>query len=379
MKILDHLNLCYIWVRTYLREHLRWTAKKCSNASDVRVFYGYETLAGTDQQVFGGLVKLQDLQPYFPNRINTPNVLYLVSSALPYFPVRMAGMAKKAGAKLVINQNGVAYPGWYGDGWEKQNQPMKELHSLADYIFYQSKFCKNSADEFLGSRDSGYEILYNPVDTSYFCPEQKAVSDAQVYTGNRDDTVTLLLAGSHWSSYRPLVAVDVLQLLTETGKYNVVLKIAGRFCWTADPAAGEKQVLDYAVECGVADKLLISGSYSQNEAVTVLRSSSILLHTKYNDPCPRLVVEAMSCGLPIVYSATGGVPELVGRNAGIGVTGPLSWQKDYPPHAEDLAVAVEGVLGDFVAFSRAARSRAVDKFDVRPWIKRHKEIFSELL
>ena len=32
---------------------------------------------------------------------------------------------------------------------------------------------------------------------------------------------------------------------------------------------------------------------------------------KYKDPCPSYLVEAMSCGLPILYSNSGGLPEIV--------------------------------------------------------------------
>ena len=51
----------------------------------------------------------------------------------------------------------------------------------------------------------------------------------------------------------------------------------------------------------------------------MLRRAHVLLHTKVNDPCPTAVIEAMACGLPVAYPASGGTVELVGDEAGIGV------------------------------------------------------------
>ena len=311
-----------------------------------------------------------DLQDEFPNQPVGPNILYLVSSALPYFPVRMAKLAKESGARLVINQNGVAYPGWFGKGWRKQNRPMKELLEMADHVLYQSHFCKVSADKFLGTRHSEYDILYNPVNTEHFRPAD--------LSNLPKDRITLLLAGSHWSLYRPKAALQVLQRVRQFND-QVYLKIAGRFCWEKDSARAAKQVQDLAVSLGVEDRVCFSGAYSQKRALELLQECSILLHTKYNDPCPRLVIEAMACGLPIVYSATGGVPELVGKEAGIGVSGPLDWEQDHPPDPDAMAEAVLQIITSHIKYSTAARKRAVERFDVKPWVKRHKEIFEYLI
>ena len=56
-----------------------------------------------------------------------------------------------------------------------------------------------------------------------------------------------------------------------------------------------------------------------------MRRAHLLLHTKVKDPCPSTVVEAMACGLPVVYPASGGTVELVGDEAGIGVAHADTW------------------------------------------------------
>ena len=87
----------------------------------------------------------------------------------------------------------------------------------------------------------------------------------------------------------------------------------------------------------------------------------------------------MACGLPIVYPASGGTVELVDDEAGIGVPHPVGWERDQPPAPKDLADAVLQVLADLGRYAELARRRAVERFDVRPWLDRHEELFDQLL
>ena len=371
MKTLDLLNLSYIWLKSYPPLCRIWLPHTGVADESIRVNYGYDSVPGPDEHVFGGLVKLQDLNRTFPQCSTIPNILYLVSSALPYFPLRLARMAKKSGAKLVVNQNGVAYPGWYGKGWQRANRSMRKLLEMADYVLYQSEFCRASANRFLaGACGRDREILYNPVDTKVFRPFDDDKKE--------DGRVNILLSGSHWTPYRVMVALDTLRLARKVDK-KLHLVIAGRFCWHDDPHQAEREVFVSAKEMGIQENIEFIGPYRQEDAPKLLNSCSLLLHTKYNDPCPRLVVEAMACGLPVACSATGGVPELIGSAAGIGVPGPLDWEQDHPPRAAELADAVLGITADLETYSQAARQRAVSHFDVNPWLERHRVVFNNLL
>lgn len=63
----------------------------------------------------------------------------------------------------------------------------------------------------------------------------------------------------------------------------------------------------------------------------LLRSHDIYLTASRNDPCSNSVVEAMACGLPVLYLNSGGHPELV-KQAGIG----FESAEEIPQHLEIL-------------------------------------------
>jgi glycosyltransferase involved in cell wall biosynthesis len=87
----------------------------------------------------------------------------------------------------------------------------------------------------------------------------------------------------------------------------------------------------------------------------------------------------MACGRPVVYSKSGGVPELVGDVAGVGVDAELSWEREIAPDPAALAEGVNGVRNTLATYSSAARARAVERFDVSRWLSRHREVFEGLV
>jgi glycosyltransferase involved in cell wall biosynthesis len=246
---------------------------------------------------------------------------------------------------------------------------MGSLLEQADYTIYQSRFCKETADRFLGKPSCDWEILYNPVDTKMFTP---------LAPGAAPGGFVVLVSGSHGSWYRMQTAIESLAILRRNIPH-VRMIVSGRYAWRKDSADALSEARSLAGSLGMTDAVEFVGPYTQTEAVTLFQRAHVLLHTKYNDPCPRLVVEAMASGLPVVYSATGGTPELVGDDAGVGIPGPLDFDRDHPPPPEALAAALLQVAKNHSAFSHEARHRAVRLFDVQPWLRRHEEIFNQVL
>ena len=324
----------------------------------VAVSYGVRRL-GTH----GGAIKFRELARFFPNRTRGYSVLYLGSSTMPPSAERLVARARRRGAAFAWNQDGVAYPGWHGPGWEETNAPKARALHAADHVFFQSEFCRVSSDRFLGERQGPCEVLHNPVDTEHFAPGPRCPRDG----------LTLLLGGNQYQRYRLEAALGTLALLPDTR-----LLVSGALSWHPDRRRSEAEGRELVARLGLGERVELLGPYSQEEAPELVRRADLLLHTKYNDPCPTIVLEAMASGLPVVYSASGGSPELVGEDAGAGVPAPLDWERDHPPDPEALAAAVTRVAERLDDHAEAARARAL-RFDLRPWVERHRQVFEELV
>jgi glycosyltransferase involved in cell wall biosynthesis len=314
---------------------------------------------GAGEAVAGGTAKFQRLASRFPNSPSDFTVLYVSTTWLPRDIRPLLALAKRRGAPVVLNQDGVAYPGWAGSATEELNRPHRRALVAADHVLYQSEFSKLSADTFLAEPRGSWEVLRNAVDVDRFTPADGPPAGGPV----------LLLGGDQTQAYRLELALRTFAHVLES-EPEARLLVTGRLVSSPDP------LLD---ELGLRGKVELAGRYSQDEAAGVMRRAHLLLHTKVMDPCPSVVIEAMACGLPVVYPASGGTVELVGDEAGIGVSHPTTWERDEPPAPEALAAAVGRVLADRDRYALAARRRAVERFALEPWLDRHAELFAELL
>jgi glycosyltransferase involved in cell wall biosynthesis len=337
-------------------------------AGEIRVSFGHARMPGPQEVIKGGMVKFVGLQQIFPHAPRRFNILYLGSSSLPEDLPQVLETAKRKQAKIVLNQNGVGYPAWAAEDWEAVNKPLRLALQAAQQVFYQSRFCKLSADRFLGERAGGWEILYNPVDTGHFRPAPAFPAGGLV----------LLSMGTATEWYRFEAAVRTLAELVRRG-VNARLLVAGGLAWSTDRARVEAEVRDLVAELGVGQRLEVLPPYSRADAPAILHRAHLLLHTKSMDACPMVVLEAMACGLPVVYRDSGGVPELVGKDAGIGVPDETGWDRILPSDPMKLADAVEQAAQGLRPRSQAARERAVAKFDLQPWLQRHREVFASLV
>lgn len=142
---------------------------------------------------------------------------------------------------------------------------------------------------------------------------------------------------------------------------RAVALIAGRISAIsvvmAGPDKGDgalERTMDTARSLGVAHLFRFPGGVPKADVPSVIASGDIFVNTSDIDNTPVSVTEAMACGVPIVTTAVGGIPDLLhdDREA-------LLVPRDDAPA---LAAAIERLLhepGLGTRLARAARTRAV--------------------
>lgn len=345
----------------YARPAARWARLlvRGQPAPGVRVFYGHDRVPAAGERAAGGTAKAQKLSGRFPSNPTNFSLLYLGSTWLPRDLGLLLRLARRREIPVVLNQDGVGYPGWAGDQTEAFNRPLRHALLAADHVLYQSEFSKRSADLFLGEARGSWDVLTNAVDVNHFTPGESPPTDGPV----------LLLGGDQTQTYRLELALRTLAALLPRHP-GARLLVTGRLVSPVEP------IVD---ELGLRGRVQLVGEYAQRDAPVVFRRAHLLLHTKVLDPCPTLVLEAMATGLPVVYPGSGGTVELVGDEGGVGVPHPESWERDKPPAPEALADAVDLVLADLSGYAARARARAVERFSLEPWLDCHSALFSELV
>jgi glycosyltransferase involved in cell wall biosynthesis len=326
------------------------------------VFYG-----GAQGGARGGpQVKLDLLHKNFPEHWRDYNLVYLLSGAL-YLNSISYKMLKQQNIPIVVNQNGVFYKAWYPNGWERENARMARAIDASSHVFYQSQFCKMCADKFLGTTAKSYDILYNAVDTDFFQPTSRPKTTSHPFkfliTGAINDA----------TFYRLVHAIQSLSAARKQG-LDICVEFAGFL-----PNDLRATLQDHIDRANITGFFALLGSYNRSQAVTILQNADAYMMMKHNDPCPNAVLEALSTGLPVLYAASGGVPELVGPLAGIGLPVPETFEDQPTPDIQATVQAMARVIENRDMMAIAARTRAVENFDLKPWIAHHTTVFKKLL
>ncbi len=118
------------------------------------------------------------------------------------------------------------------------------------------------------------------------------------------------------------------------------LTVAGPLQWRNAAAEVDAEVKRLGLE-----KLVeLRPPFDQDEAVGIYQSHHILLHPKYLDPCPTVVAKALACGLPVVASRSGGLPEMTDDGCARLIEAPLVWDRLVTASGEELASAVQEIV-----------------------------------
>jgi N-acetyl-alpha-D-glucosaminyl L-malate synthase BshA len=210
------------------------------------------------------------------------------------------------------------------------------------------------------SCETDIRVIPNFVDTDLFKPfENGEFRNALAPNGEK-----ILV---HTSNFRPVKRVpDTIRIFEKIQK-----EIPSKLILVGDgPDRSECERLSRQLE--LYDKVKFLGK--QDGLVEILSSSDLFLIPSQSESFGLSALEAMACGLPVISSSVGGLPELVRHNE----TGFIAEIGDIDRMAK---YALELLTNErkYKLFSENSRQRAVNKFDKSKVVPLYEEYYEQIL
>lgn len=129
---------------------------------------------------------------------------------------------------------------------------------------------------------------------------------------------------------------------------------------------------ELARELGVIEQIRFLGPRPHAEMPAVFATADVAVIPSLMEATSIAALEAMSCGVPVVASAVGGLPEII--DGGVGAL-------FEPANPQALAAAVGSLLSrpDLSALGREGRRRVVENWSIDRLVERHLEIYARLI
>lgn len=218
------------------------------------------------------------------------------------------------------------------------------LGSAAAIVCVSESLAERTRERLPATLRAGVHVVGNGVDTAQFHPD-----------GHRSDgPLRVMFMGRVIPDKGADVLLRAVQRL-DAGGLEVL--VVGRPGFAADaPLSDHERDLRTLAAAG-GDDVRFQTFVPRAELPALLRTADVfVVPSRWPDPSPLTVGEALASGLPVIASRIGGIPEAVG-DAGILVA---------PDDPAALAEALQGLIDDGVrrtALAKAARTRA----ETRDW------------
>ncbi|MBN1426799.1 MAG: glycosyltransferase family 4 protein [Anaerolineae bacterium] len=189
-------------------------------------------------------------------------------------------LLRRNGPALVHRVDGVPK---YARGYvTKADWVQSAVNRLCDYTIFQSTYSMNVFAS-VALAPTHCEVIFNGVDPAIFHPP--------VFSGKSSHV--LRLVSSSWSN-NPRKGFDILAELSTID--GIELNFIGR--WPSKINSANVKII---------------GPRNSTEIADILRTMNVMVHAGRNEACSNSILEALACGLPILYRDSGGNREIAGE------------------------------------------------------------------
>ncbi|MCW3089747.1 MAG: hypothetical protein JWP81_816 [Ferruginibacter sp.] len=133
----------------------------------------------------------------------------------------------------------------------------------------------------------------------------------------------------------------------------------------------EERLVLLSDKMGLAKQVFFKAAVPYEEVARQMQQSSALLLFSYFENLPCVVLEALCCGLPVVCSRVGGIPELIDEENGIMVES---------ANTAALAGAMMKMMDTYAVYNRSAiAAKATDLFNYATVGKKYADFYNAIL
>jgi len=227
----------------------------------------------------------------------------------------------------------------------------------SDGITCVSEFLKQRTVNEFGIK-AHIEVVYNSVDTKRFKPK---VSKRKKFAQDKEKVLM------HISNFRPIKKTeDVIKV------FNLVQKKTKSKLVMIGEGPDLPKVLDLTEKLKLKGKVIFLGS--QECVESLLPEADLFLLPSRNESFGLVALEALSCGVPVIATHAGGIPEVVKD----GECGFLEKLGDTEKMAKRCLELLEDET-ELRKFKKNARKRAVDKFDSKLIVPCYENYYKKVL
>lgn len=206
--------------------------------------------------------------------------------------------------------------------------------------------------------------VYNGVDFSVFHAADR--TQARRELGLPPDARIVLFVGNFFEIKNPMLLVEAVAELHRDRAMEKVMFVA------IGGGPLEKKVRKLAVKLGLGSNARFAGRMPASQVARHMQASDVLCLPSRHEGVPNVILEAFACGLPVVASRVGGIPEVL-RHDFLGgmvesgnlesLVAELKKQLETPPETDLIAAYARtfswtATAAEYEAILERARTRA---------------------